>query len=49
MMNIELIKLLEDYFGANLPMTESTRLFHDLQIYGDDVADKLIEICQMRY
>ncbi|MBL1411573.1 DUF1493 family protein [Sphingobacterium faecale] len=38
-MNVELIKLLQDYCGADPHITESTRLFHDLDLYGDDAAE----------
>ncbi len=38
-MNAELIKLLEDYCGADPHMTRNTKLFHDLHLYGDDAAE----------
>ncbi len=41
MMNVELIELLEGYCGADTHMTESTRLYHDLNLYGDDAAEFL--------
>ncbi len=41
MMNVELIKLLQDYCGADSFITENTRLFHDLDLYGDDAAEFL--------
>lgn len=41
MMNVELIKLLEDYCGADSHMTESTRLYYDLNLYGDDAVEFL--------